>query len=129
MDLYLVEKEISFDYRKFPWIKKTIGSVVQKWDMAVIAAESEKEAEKKFLEKHKETSLIGLWKWAVDGTFNIMCKEPNYKITIHVEKLDDDVNVKNLMEYMSLDELKLYIENKNNKEKNDEKCSIGQGSR
>lgn len=111
MNLYFLEKEISFDYRKFPWIKKCRGSVFQRWDKEVIAAENAEEAKKKFMQKHKETSLIGLWKWAVNGTFNIMCKEPNFKVTIHVKKLDKDVNIGSIMEYMTLEELKLYKNN------------------
>lgn len=107
MNAYLVQKEISFDYRKFPWIKKSRGSVIQKWDIQVVVSENEEDAKKKFLEKHKETSLFGFWKWAVDGTCNVMCKEPNYKVEIHVTKLDNNINIGNYMEYMTLEDLKL----------------------
>ena len=107
MNVYLVQKEISFDYRRFPWILKSRGSVIQKWDTQVVVAENEEDAQEKFLEKHKETSLIGFWKWAVDGMWNIMCKEPNYEITIRITKLDDDISIGNYMNYMTLEDLKL----------------------
>lgn len=107
MNIYLVQKEISFDYRSFPWIRKHRGSVVQKWDVQVVVSENEEDAKRKFLEKHKKTSLLGFWKWAVDGTCNIMCKEPNYKVEIHVTKLGDNVNIGNYMKYMTVEDLKL----------------------
>lgn len=59
MNVYLIQKEICFDYRKFPWIKKSRGSIFQKCDIQVVVSENEKEAKEKFLEKHKETSLSG----------------------------------------------------------------------
>ena len=107
MNIYLIQKEISFDYRRFPLIRKHIGSVVQKCDVQVVVSENEEEAKRKFLEKHKKTSLFGFWKWVVDGTCNIMCKEPNYKVEIHIDKLDDNVNIGNYMQYMTVEDLKL----------------------
>ncbi len=112
MNVYLVQKEISFDYRAFPWIKRNRGSVIQKWDVQVVVAENEENAKKKFLEKNKDTRLIGFWKWAVDGTCIVMCKEPNYKVDIHVTKLDDNINIGNYMEYMTLEDFKLLSGNK-----------------
>ena len=107
MNAYLVQKEICFDYRKFPWIKKSRGSIFQKCDIQVVVSENEKEAKEKFLEKHKETSLSGFWKWAVDGILKIMCKEPNWEVKIHVTKLDENISIRNYMEYMTLEDLKL----------------------
>ena len=109
MNAYLVQKEISFDYRKFPWIKKSRGSVIQKWDVQVVASENEEDAKKKFLDKHKEISLFGFWRLVVDGMCNIMCKEPNYKVEIHATKLDNNTNIGNYIEYMTLEDLKLLI--------------------
>lgn len=109
MNAYLVRKEISFDYRKFPWIKKSRGSVVQRWDIQVIASKNEDDAKRKFLEKHKETILTGLWVYGVDGACNIMCKEPNYKVEIHVTKLDDNINIGKYAEYITAEDLKLLI--------------------
>lgn len=107
MNAYLVQKEISFDYRKFPWIKKIRGSVIQKNDTQVVVSENEEDAKRKFLEGHKETSLLIFWKWAVDGICNVMCKEPNYKVEIYITKLDDNTNIGNFMKYITLEDLKL----------------------
>ena len=115
MDLYLVEKEITFDYRKFPWIHKSRGSVFQSWDKAVIVANSEEEAKQKFLQDNRETKLICFWKYAVKGVWKVMCKDPNFKVKFHVQKIDDDVFLMNVMEYLTLDELKLYLQEKGDK--------------
>ena len=54
MNVYLVQNEICFDYRKFPWIKKSRGSVFQKCDMQVVMSDNEYDAKKKFSDKHKK---------------------------------------------------------------------------
>lgn len=112
MNVYLVQKEISFDYRAFPWIKKSRGNVIQKWDTQVVVSDNEEDAKRKFLDSHKETSLFGLWKWAVNGICKIMCKEPNWKVQIHINKLDNSVNIGNYIEYIALEDLKLLSNNK-----------------
>lgn len=107
MNVYLVQNEICFDYRKFPWIKKSRGSVFQKCDTQVVVSDNEYNAEKKFSEEHKEISLYGLWKYVVDGALKVMCKEPNWEVKTHITKLDNNINIGNYMKYMTLEDLKL----------------------
>ena len=107
MNAYLVQDEICFDYRKFPWFRKSRASIFQKWDTQVVVADNENDAKKKFLEKHKEISLFGLWKYAVDGALKVMCKEPNFEVKTHIKKLDNNINIGNYMQYMTLEDLKL----------------------
>lgn len=112
MNIYLVGIETSYDYRTFPWLKKTRGSFSLKANMQTIVAETPVEAERKYREAraNKMVSWPAMQKLTMEGMWPIMCKEPNQKSQLWIRELDKNSPLGEYLEYMTPEDITLLKE-------------------
>ena len=112
MNIYLVGIETSYDYRTFPWLKKTRGSFSLKANMQTIVAETPVEAERKYREAraNKMVSWPAMQKLTMEGMWPIMCKEPNQKSQLWIRELDKSSPLGEYLEYMTPEDITLLKE-------------------
>lgn len=113
MNIYLVGIETSYDYRRFPWFKKSRGSINLKANMRTVVAESPEEAERKYREArdNKMVTWPAMQELAMEGFWPIMCKDPNQKSQLWIRKLDKTAPFGEYLEYMSPEDLLLLQKN------------------
>ena len=107
MKIYLIEILSSYDYRKFPWIKKTRGHISLRANMRVIVAENKEEAERKYWKACGGKFVVDqdIQRFIMGGLWPFMCKEPNQRNEIQVRELDRNQPIGQFWEYMSPDDI------------------------
>lgn len=103
MNIYLVKIETSYDYRKFPWFKKSRGSFYLKANTQVIVADSPEEAERKYrdIRSNKIVEWPLIMKLTAEGFLPIICKEPNIKNRFLIQELNKKQPLGEYIQYMT----------------------------
>lgn len=109
MKIYVVGIETSYDYRKFPWIKKSRGYVSLKANMRTIVAKNTEEAEQKYrkLCSNKMVVAPALHGLVAEGLWPVMCKDPKEKSKLYIRELDPNAPLGEYVEYMTPADLAL----------------------
>ena len=113
MNIYLLGIETSYDYRKFPWFKKSRGSINLKANMRTVVAENPEAAELKYREacSNKMVTWPAMQALSMEGLWPIMCKKQNQKSQLWIRELDKNAPLGEYLQYMTPEDLRLLQKN------------------